>query len=237
MNEQQAYSEDSSDSGLLGASDSQLHFRTLVDEVLRLSHQVSIVSGVVENLQSAVSIIEDRQAYNMAERIQDQHSGDDERHTAQTYVASQIEAFIDQDLLALAMATLPYFTSRSPRREWPARLIGRFSADLFRRSNELSINTLGLPRRAQNDLREQASTVIAEVRRFIEGAQATQLPFHWDYQFRAGRLLDHKWQQAWGPCDPALPVKFLVTPAYVVDGRIYLRQKVYTARPKAKISV
>jgi hypothetical protein len=188
---------------------------------------------VLEDLQTTVGIIEARQAQGLADRVHDQTMGADDRHVSQIEIAAQIELFVDQDLMALAVAALPYFTSRSPKREWTARLIGRFSAGLFRRSAELSVDLLGLPRKARDGLYEKASAVIAEAGRIFESAQATQLPFHWDYQFHAGRLIDEKWQQAWGPCDPSLPVKFLVAPAYLVDGSIYVRQKVYTARSPA----
>jgi hypothetical protein len=142
----------------------------------------------------------------------------------------RIETFIDQDLMSLAVAAIPYFMSRSPRREWAARLVGRFSAGLFRRSGDLSIDALSLPRKARKDLHEQAVAVVAKAAQIMVDAKATGLPFHWDYQFRPGRRIDNEWQQPWGPCDAALPAKFLVAPAYVVDGGVYLRQKVYTAK-------
>ncbi|WP_275411216.1 hypothetical protein [Streptomyces sp. SID8014] len=36
-------------------------------------------------------------------------------------------------------------------------------------------------------------------------------------------------QDVWASCDPEAPVSFVVAPAYLVEGRIYGRQLVYTA--------
>ncbi|WP_381553092.1 hypothetical protein [Streptomyces eurythermus] len=55
------------------------------------------------------------------------------------------------------------------------------------------------------------------------------LPHEWSYTYTAGAPLDPERQEAWASCDPEAPVSFVVAPAYLVDGRIYGRQLVYTA--------
>ncbi len=55
----------------------------------------------------------------------------------------------------------------------------------------------------------------------------------WDFHFRAGSHVDHRYQRAWGPCDPDGFVAFPVTPAYRVGHRILVHQQVVTEVPPA----
>ncbi|MFB7049606.1 hypothetical protein ACFCX7_26085 [Streptomyces microflavus] len=54
------------------------------------------------------------------------------------------------------------------------------------------------------------------------------LTHEWGYDYTAGKPLDPDRQEAWASCDPDASVSFLVAPAYLVGGRIYGRQIVYT---------
>lgn len=54
------------------------------------------------------------------------------------------------------------------------------------------------------------------------------LTHEWGYDYTAGKPLDPDRQEAWASCDPDASVSFLVAPAYLVGGRIYGRQLVYT---------
>lgn len=56
----------------------------------------------------------------------------------------------------------------------------------------------------------------------------TGLAHEWSYNCTTGAPLDPERQEAWASCDPEEPVSFVVAPAYLVDGRIYSRQLVYT---------
>ncbi|MGV4923671.1 hypothetical protein K2224_01445 [Streptomyces sp. BHT-5-2] len=54
------------------------------------------------------------------------------------------------------------------------------------------------------------------------------LAHEWSYAHTVGAPLDSGRQEAWASCDPDAPISFLVAPAYLVNGRIYSRQLVYT---------
>ncbi|QLE75247.1 hypothetical protein FGW37_29860 [Streptomyces rectiverticillatus] len=54
------------------------------------------------------------------------------------------------------------------------------------------------------------------------------LAHEWGYAHAVGAPLDSGRQEAWASCDPDAPISFLVAPAYLVNGRIYSRQLVYT---------
>ncbi|WP_157875561.1 hypothetical protein [Streptomyces sp. CNQ431] len=55
------------------------------------------------------------------------------------------------------------------------------------------------------------------------------LAHEWSYAYTAGAPLAPERQDIWASCDPEAPVSFVVAPAYLVEGRIYGRQLVYTA--------
>ncbi|MFE4659206.1 hypothetical protein ACFRFJ_21255 [Streptomyces hydrogenans] len=57
----------------------------------------------------------------------------------------------------------------------------------------------------------------------------TGLTHEWSYTHTTGVPLDPERQEAWTTCDPEADVCFVVAPAYLVDGRIYSRQLVYTS--------
>ncbi|MFJ5712839.1 hypothetical protein [Streptomyces sp. NPDC093105] len=63
----------------------------------------------------------------------------------------------------------------------------------------------------------------------VERIAKTGLAHEWSYASTTGAPLDPERQEAWASCDPEAPVSFVVAPAYLVDGRIYSRQLVYTA--------
>ncbi|MFJ9710843.1 hypothetical protein [Streptomyces sp. NPDC101234] len=54
------------------------------------------------------------------------------------------------------------------------------------------------------------------------------LAHEWSYAHTAGVPLDPGRQEARASCDSDAPISFLVAPAYLVNGRIYSRQLVYT---------
>jgi hypothetical protein len=75
----------------------------------------------------------------------------------------------------------------------------------------------------------QAREVLSKAHSIRREAEQSGLNCYWDYYFVPGGALDETWQEPWGGCDAGDPAKFLVAPAYVVDKRIFQRQRVFTA--------
>ncbi|MGW0874196.1 hypothetical protein ACWD3Z_27395 [Streptomyces sp. NPDC002740] len=74
---------------------------------------------------------------------------------------------------------------------------------------------------AINRLRTDCVTLMERIAR-------VGLAHEWNYDHFVGGHLDLDRQEAWGSCDPDAPMSFLVAPAYLVNGRVYGRQLVYT---------
>lgn len=54
------------------------------------------------------------------------------------------------------------------------------------------------------------------------------LRHEWDFSFTAGEPVTPDRQEIWPACDPLVAPSFLMAPGYVVDGRVYGLQIVYT---------
>ena len=67
-----------------------------------------------------------------------------------------------------------------------------------------------------------SSSVAAEILR-------AGLHHSWDMECKPGVALDPARQEQWPSCDQVAPVLFVVAPAYIVNGRSYCLQYVYTS--------
>lgn len=65
-----------------------------------------------------------------------------------------------------------------------------------------------------------------ELRRWITRVCGSH---HWDFDLVSGSRLNPERQRPWGRCDPAHPLRFVVSPGLILDGRLYCKQRVYTA--------
>jgi hypothetical protein len=57
------------------------------------------------------------------------------------------------------------------------------------------------------------------------------LDHRWDFSAVAGTVLRADYQAPFGRCDPSRPVEFVVFPAFLVEGRVFCRQRVFTTEP------
>ena len=198
----------------------------LLDGYLAMTQRLGHVEASVSQMQEDLAALDDRQSRQLAGIDEQRIDVSDDRHVAQLSIGRQYANFVEQDLFSLAREEITFYYSQSPRREWIARLIGSMCAELFRIGCHPDLH-------AKSDQRRAVLGRAVEIR---GRADSMGLSYHWDFYFKPGRQLDETWQQPWGRSDPAHPAKFLVAPAYVVDGTIYHRQWVYTApRNKADL--
>ena len=54
----------------------------------------------------------------------------------------------------------------------------------------------------------------------------------WDTNFKKGKVLEPARQEVWGNCLPTAPVRFVVAPAYLAHGKLFLKQLVFTDEQK-----
>jgi len=199
--------------------DAKGRLEEVYDAYLVIAQRISHVEASMSQMQEDITVLDDRQSRQLAMIDSERTDVSDNRHVAQLDIARQYVSFVEQDLFSLAREEIVVsFRSRSPRHEWIARLIASVCAGLFRVGSDPVL----LVKSTQHD------RVLARARDIRSQADRLNLGYHWDFYFKPGRQLDEAWQQPWGRCDPAHATKFLVAPAYVVDGTLYQRQWVYT---------
>jgi hypothetical protein len=191
----------------------------IFDSYLMLAQRVSYLEAVTSQMQNDLDVLDERQSNQLAIVDAERSDASDGRHVSHLEVGRRYASFVEQDLFGLAREEVSGYRSRSPRREWIPRIISSMCAELFRVGCDPDL-------RVKSGHGYEALNHAADIRAMADRAG---LSYHWDFYFKVGRQLDDKWQQAWGRCDSAHPVKFIVAPAYVVDGMIYHRQWVYTA--------
>lgn len=188
-------------------------------EYIEIAQRLNYIEASIAQMQDDIAALDDRQSSQLVAMDAARTDISDDRHIAQLDIARKYLNFVEQDLFSLAREEVSFSRSRAPRREWIPRSIGSMCTELFRVGAEPTLH-------ARSERRHDVLAAAVEIRGL---ADQSGLNYCWDFYLMPGRLLDDKWQQPWGRCDPKDPIKFLVAPAYVVDHLIYQRQQVFTA--------
>ncbi|MEU6215571.1 hypothetical protein ABZ891_37480 [Streptomyces sp. NPDC047023] len=140
-------------------------------------------------------------------------------------IARQYTVCVEQRVQSFARTAAP----PGGRRDALLCSIGRVCAVLFGPEPPTTGAVLTAVDRARLDpLAGAAAQLCDRANDLRRRAQATGLPFSWDFEFVPGDLLDPAWQEAWPPCDPDLPGLSVVAPAYLVAEQVYTKQRVQT---------
>src|SRR5262249_51137009 len=108
------------------------------------------------------------------------------------------------------------------------QLVSKFSEDLFggsKSNTKVLIASLGetdpKTRQLAQSMCDRAVSLRAKIAEI-------GIPHEWDFRTEMSGNLDDERQEAWLTCDPSLPVRLVVAPAYVVQGQVYSKQLVVT---------
>ncbi|MDO0912931.1 hypothetical protein QQM39_19390 [Streptomyces sp. DT2A-34] len=157
-------------------------------------------------------------------------------HGDHQVLARRFRTLIEQNFLTFARR----YASRCdrvldrPATEQTARLISLLSRQLFTEAQPLptvqdTIRLLHLPEHdghieaAITALREHCADLATRIRH-------AGLDHAWDFTASSGTPADPTRQDVWAACDARAPVSFIVSPAYLVSGRMYCPQLVFTTR-------
>lgn len=150
-------------------------------------------------------------------------------HGAHHVIAQDYQAYVEQRVqnLARAAAKTPTQTPEGfPPALW---LIGQLCRVLFgSAAPELSMVLEALGLRRLDSLAPQATRVCEAAHQLRRRAEATGLPYQWDFEHVAGQRLDEEWQEPWPSCDANQPGQFVISPAYIVAERVFSLQRLYT---------
>ncbi|MEW2313370.1 hypothetical protein AB0918_32810 [Streptomyces sp. NPDC006864] len=154
------------------------------------------------------------------------------RHCEHQELARQTRTLIEQQVqnFARQYSDRTDLAPHRPRRERTAYLMSVLTRQLLDKRPASSWSIQQTLRLAEEPATEAAinrlrTGCVDLMERIVQAG----LSHEWNYDHVAGKHLDLDRQEAWGACDPKAPVSFLVAPAYLVNGRVYGRQLVYTA--------
>ncbi|WP_328380593.1 hypothetical protein OHB13_37945 (plasmid) [Streptomyces sp. NBC_00440] len=155
------------------------------------------------------------------------------QHTEHQKLSRQARTLVEQNFVNFARryADKCQQAVKRPERERIPYVIGLLSKQLFtqdpqpgraiQRKLHLPENDGGHIEAAVTALRDTCSELATSIHR-------AGLRHAWDFTHEAGTVIVPSKQEVWPTCDPARPIAFAMSPAYVVDGRVYGRQYVYT---------
>ncbi|MGW1607451.1 hypothetical protein [Streptomyces eurythermus] len=156
-----------------------------------------------------------------------------DEHANHQRIAHDFTVLVEHRLYALARAAVGTSTLHVPSHAGAAPdlwFLGVVTSALFQqRPHPDSLRgALQLDRAGTYTLASRIEYAYTRALELWDQASATGLDFAWNFTVAAGELLDTSRQEPW-PSRPAdLPAQFLVSPAYLVENRVYVRQRLYT---------
>jgi hypothetical protein len=216
--------------------------RTWIDEVLRqildrfdMSEQrYSELKSILDDVCTRITIVEDRQV-DLDNRLRTlQRLLTEQRHDVTTEeslvhlgLASEYTVLVTQRLLHLAHQLIE--ENQADRGLRVAQTVAKLSYLLFRPNPAQTRDVLNSFRLAKDHpLAVGVDQTIKAALNLRRKANQTPDRIIWDFDVQPHSPV-HEGQRTWGNCDPSHPVRFVVAPAYRVNGRIFSPQLVYTS--------
>ncbi|WP_405423857.1 hypothetical protein [Streptomyces erythrochromogenes] len=195
----------------------------------RLERNQTDLVGSFRKLEGRVNTL-------LAARTRDRADLATNSHNTHQTIALAYRALVEQRVQAFARAEFRHsrHNDRWHERQRLPRFIAELSKHLFYGNGgriplvpELR-TALGLSRDSDTG-NESLRTLRSECLTLGKRTETAGLHAYWDFTCSSDAALDSERQEPWSPCDPNDPVRFVVAPAYVVEGQVYARQYVYTS--------
>lgn len=195
-------------------------FNAIIYKVDALKERVAALE--VQNQE-----LEERLGFLLAERTQDRADLFGEAHIAHLGLAAEYRTLVVQWMQRVARKLVTAQT-RTDFELALGQLVSGFTKDLFRGSKpDIKVLTSSLgeidpkTRQLAQSMCDRAVSLRAKIAEI-------GIPHEWDFRTEMSGTLDDDRQEAWLTCDPSLPVRLVVAPAYVVQGQVYSKQIVVT---------
>lgn len=207
------------------------------------SRKIDKLQNEINRLHRQVAELQQRSSEAQAQILQrlDEHerrltalsrAKTQDRLVSDTYLAHQeIRAEIDNLADQILTDIAARFVQADGERE-EAAVIGRLARQLLQPGDQMPaadelarhMAEAGHPGVGPDDLRS-ACVAASRIR---SRAAATGHAVTWDYDLAEGAHLDSARQRPFSRCDAGAPAAFVVMPGYVVDGKVYVKQRVFT---------
>ncbi|MFI0771909.1 hypothetical protein ACH4TQ_44590 [Streptomyces sp. NPDC021218] len=217
-------------------ADEEDPLQELLDQALeRIDHlEKSAKAGELEHgqLRRRLERLERQLGVLMAARTAERDDLPGAEHGEHQALARRYRTLIEQRLLNFARryAERCDRVMDHPERERDYRLMGLLSQQLFTdnlKSSREIMRRLHLPE-DDGHIENALTTLRGHCSELATGIHRAGLHHSWDRECTPGVALDPTRQEQWPSCDEGAPVLFLMAPAYIVNGRSYCLQYVYT---------
>lgn len=200
---------------------------------LDLERQVSELSDELHHTLSRVDRLERRLSAALAAFTRQQPAMASDEHAEQHDIAREYMSLLEQRLNALARLASTCSTLRVPAHGRMAPhlwFLSLITTALFGQRPQANVlrDTLQPRRWKEREFAPRADQALTNAQNLWERAEATGIPFAWDFTFTAGQTLDLSRQEPWPSCQVGMPGQFVVSPAYSAQGRVYVRQRLCT---------
>lgn len=204
--------------------------RRIRQDIEALASRIAVLERRADVLEDWSDILEKRtQTASPAMSPTSAQRSDDQ--AAHQVTARRYRQFLDQDLMgALHWASQHGQPSAGMG---DARVLAETARDicacLFSLpvvSREGVYNLLAIPGIADEGAVGKLIETASQLRR--KAAFARTPP--WYFSYVPGVQLDSEYQEPWRRCEPDAPARWVVAPAYVAEGLVVVRQRVYTQR-------
>lgn len=148
---------------------------------------------------------------------------------AHQVTARRYRQFLDQDLMG-ALHRADGHVKRefgADQSRWAAEAARDICACLFALpvvAHEGLYSLLGSPAGADEEIIADLATTASQLRNDVAFAATSP----WFFGYVVGTHLDRSYQEPWRDCEPDAPTRWVVAPAYVAEGQVIVKQRVYT---------
>jgi hypothetical protein len=184
----------------------------------------------IEALTARISELENRMSAVLASlsRTSADRSEKQARHQV---IARRYRQFLDQDLVDALHSVSRHADVRFDADE--LKRLAEIARDMCICLFALPVVTtdslyelLGIPGNAGEEIARRLADIAGQMRSDWPSISASP----WYFSFIAGRHLDRAYQEPWEKCSADAFVGWVVAPAYVAEGQVIVKQRVYTYR-------
>jgi hypothetical protein len=213
-------------------------YESALEQVLRRIGQLerAVEVGAEQHTQMRRSIdrLERQVGVLLAARLEGRNDLAAAPHGDHQILARRFRTLIEQNFLTFARryARRCDRVLDRPAAEQTARLISLLSRQLFTGTLPTSRDTIRSLRLPEHDGHVEAAITVlrGHCADLATDIQRVGLDHAWDFTAFSGTPVDPTRQDVWATCDARAPVSFVMSPAYLVNGRMYCPQLVFTAR-------
>jgi hypothetical protein len=202
-------------------------FRAVGELYNNMIDSMKALEGRIVSLEMQNQKLEERLGLLLAERTQDRMDLHSESHIIHLGLAAEYHTLVVQWMQRVARKLVAVQAGADFELALGQQVSG-FTEHLFRgkESNVKALmSSLGeidpKSRQLAQSMCDRATSLRAKIAEI-------GIPHEWDFRTEISGTLDDERQEAWLTCDPNLPVRLVVAPAYVVQGQFYAKQLVVT---------